>query len=77
MVPDVEVEEVGPLTEADLLASVSPEPLPEVFITVGDYMRRNGCCHSTALRDLEAHVEGGVLSKKKVRVEGRERWIFY
>ena len=70
-------EEVGWRTEEELLAAVSPDPLPEVYITVETYMQWNGCCHSTALRELEAHVEAGLVRKRKARLDGRERWIFY
>ena len=77
MVLEVEVEEVGAMTEEELLASVSPDPLPAVFITVEDYMARNDCCHSTALRELRVHVDTGRLHERKARVDGRERLIFY
>jgi hypothetical protein len=77
MVPDVEVEQVGWRTEEELLAAVSPDPLPEVFITVQDYMERNGCCHSSALRDLQAAIDAGILHRRRARLDGRERWIFY
>ena len=77
MVPDVEVEEVGALTDQQLLDSISPDPLPEVYITVDDYLARVDCGRSTALKRLRAMAADGVLCERKALVRGRERWIFY
>jgi len=76
-VDTIEVEVVGPKTEQELLDSISPEPLPEVYTTVGAYAKRNDCSRSTALRDLLDLVEAGLLASRKVRVNRREQWIFF
>ena len=72
-----EVEAVGALTEEELLARVSPPPLPAVFITARRYAEENGCAEVTALRILRDHAAAGLVRERKALVDGRERWIFY
>jgi len=82
----VEIEEVGNITEKQLLAAMVEEsghvgPPPGSF-TVEDYIaevRAQGghVSYNTALEAIMRKVDAGTVKGRKLVVQGRQRWVFW
>lgn len=82
----VELEQVGRITEKDLIDQMVRESghvaPPTNSFTVNDYMeaaKAQGCMltHNTALDAILRKVEAGEIEGAKMNVGGRQRWVFW